>query len=195
MATGRNGKSDEIERISGVGGSDDYCVHCEHLHKNKNCFKQHPERKKSFRQKGKGNSKGKGKGKSRGKESEAFSKVFFDSDQESDSDGETGSSNVARVSSASLHKNLLLYDTGASHHFVRFKSNFLSLNRLRKTFKFDQAIGTSKLTHQGMSSIKIGEEILELSESLYSPNFSCTIISAGRLKEQHGIAVARACCA
>lgn len=104
VATVRKGKSDEIERISGVGGPDDYCILCEHHHKNKNCFKQHPERKKSFRQKGKGNSKGKRKGKSRGKESGTISKVFFDSDEESDSDGETSSSNVARVSSACLQK-------------------------------------------------------------------------------------------
>lgn len=138
VATGRKGKSDQNERKSGVGGPDDFCVLCEHHHKNKNCFKQHPERKKSFRQKGKGNSKGKGK--YRGKESGTVSKVFFDSDEESVISSETGDSKVARISTASLHKNPLLYDTGASHHFIRSKHDFLTLARLRKPFKFDQAI-------------------------------------------------------
>lgn len=69
MPTRRKGKSDEIERISGIGGPDDYCVLCEHNHKNENCFKQHPERKKSSGQKGKSNSKG--------KENGIVSKVFL----------------------------------------------------------------------------------------------------------------------
>ncbi|KAI0995709.1 hypothetical protein K3495_g12471 [Podosphaera aphanis] len=187
VATGSRGQSDQRERTTAIGRPDDHCVLCEHHHKNKNCFKQHPELIKSSKQKGKRNSKGKGKGKSRGKQSCTVSKVFFDSDKESINDIDTGNSKVARISPASLHKNPLLYDTGASHHFVCSKHDFLTLAKLRKPFKFDQAIGTSVLTHQGTSCVRIGNEILELKESLYSPNSTCTIISAGRLKEQHGI--------
>ncbi|KAI0992492.1 hypothetical protein K3495_g15693 [Podosphaera aphanis] len=148
-----------------------------------------------FSEKGKenqGERKIKGKGKSRGKQSGTVSKVFFDSDEESINDIDAGNSKVARISSASLDKNPLLYDTGASHHFVRSKHDFLTLAKLRKSFKFDQAIGTSVLTHQGTSCVRIGNEILELKESLYSPNSTCTIIFAGRLKEQHGIVAASA---
>lgn len=38
-------------------------------------------------------------------------------------------------------KNRLLYDTGASQHFVKRQSGFLYLKKLNKLFKFDQAVG------------------------------------------------------
>lgn len=164
-------------------------VSFEHQHKNKNCFKQHPELKKRS---SKHKRKGEGKGRNREKASGTANKFLLDGDEESDSETETGASNVARVSSDSLNKNPLIYDTGDSHHFVRSKRDFLSLAKLRKTFKFDEAIGTYILTHQGTSSLKIGEEKLELNESLYSDESACTIISAGRLKQQHEIVAARA---
>ena len=77
---------------------------------------------------------------------------------------------LARGASASLIKNPLLYDTGALHHFIRREKDFIKLNRLHKPFQFDQAVGTSKLTHKGVSRITIGSTNLDLDESLFSPN-------------------------
>lgn len=44
------------------------------------------------------------------------------------------------------------------------------------------AVGTMSLTHQGTAVIKVGELNFEFRDMLYSPNSTCSIISAGRLQ-------------
>ncbi|KAI0991980.1 hypothetical protein K3495_g16206, partial [Podosphaera aphanis] len=130
VATGAGDKGAK-EREKAVGGPEDACVLCKHRHRNKECYRQHPELKR-FKKKS-----GKGKGKSRGS-------VAIEGSEESSSEDEGVSvSKLARCSSASLIKNPLLYDTGASHHFVRCEKDFVHLKKLRRPFHFDQAIGTS----------------------------------------------------
>lgn len=74
--------------------------------------------------------------------------------------------------------------------FSAMKVTLLILKELKRPFKFDQALGTSELTHQGTSRLPIGNQILELNESLLSPKSAYTIIPVGKLKEQHGIVAA-----
>ncbi|KAI0994963.1 hypothetical protein K3495_g13218, partial [Podosphaera aphanis] len=179
VATGSEKSGEGKERKKATGGPNDFCTLCWHRHKNKHCYKQHPERKSS---------KAKGQ---KGKGSKRASIRIAAEDSGSESEGDQISvCKLARAASASLMKNPLLYDTGASHHFVRCKSDFVSLRKLHKPFKFDQAVGASTLTYQGTSRIAIGNQTFELRDSLYSPKSSCMIISAGRLKEQHGLVAA-----
>lgn len=166
----------------GKNGPLDRCRKCKHHHMNKDCFKQHPELRPKNNRKGKDI---KGKAKAATKES-TEDVVYSDSDTEDES-FKGANMHVAKVSSISLLKNPLLYDTGASHHFIRNKSDFINLQRLSNPFKFDQAIGTSSLTHQGTSLIQIGEQKFKLKESLFSPLSACNIISAVRLKRDHGL--------
>ncbi|KAI1008104.1 hypothetical protein K3495_g126 [Podosphaera aphanis] len=160
------------------GGPEDACVLCRHRHRNKECYRQHPELKR-FKKK-----YGKGKEKSRG------DFAIEGSDDSSDEDKGVSVSKLARGASASLTKNPLLYDTGASHYFVCCEKDFVHLRKLHKPFQFDQAVGTSRLMYQGVSRITIGSQTLDLEESFFSPNSTCTIISVGRLKKQHGIVAA-----
>lgn len=155
------------------------CRRCKHKHRNKHCFRQHPELRKRVN-------------KSKGKAKATFEKLDEKDSSDSDSNSDSGHislSAVARASTMNL-KNRLLYDTGASHHFMRHKSDFLSMKKLSKPFEFDQAVGNSKLSYQGSCLVKIGNLTLKLSNVLYSPRSSCDIISAVRLKEDHGIVVA-----
>lgn len=174
------------------GDPDEICQLCKkHRHKNKECFKQHPELKTKFSKKGKfGKGKAAVKAPSKCSSSDDSDSEEHESNTDSDSDAGLRLANVARASCINKKKNPLLYDTGASHHFVRSKSKFVNLVKLSRPFKFDQAIGTTALTHQGTTQIKIGNKVLKLSESLYSPNSMCNIISAVRLKKEHGIVAA-----
>lgn len=99
-------------------------------------------------------------------------------------------SKVARISSAVKCKSTFLYDTGASHDFARDIKDFVTIQKLSKPFRFDQAIGNSVLTQQGTIRAKIGALILDLTQTLYSPDSSCNIISAVRLKREHKIVAA-----
>lgn len=71
------------------------------------------------------------------------------SDSEVEDINTRAGSHVTKASS--LINNLFLYDTGASYHFIRNKCNFISIHKLEKPFKFDQAIGESSLKYQGTS--------------------------------------------
>lgn len=57
-------------------------------------------------------------------------------------------------------------------------------------FEFDQAIGKLTVKHQGTCRLKVGNGMLNLYDSLYSPNYACNIISAVKLKNNHGIVAA-----
>lgn len=155
------------------------CRRCKHKHRNKHCFKQHPELRKR-------NNDNKGKAKA------TFRKIDEKDSSDSESDSDSGHISLSAVARASTMKlnNRLLYDTGASHHFMRNKSDFLSMKKLSKPFEFDQAVGNSKLSYHGSCRVKIGSLTLKLSNVLYSPKSSCDIISAVRLKEDHGIVAA-----
>ncbi|POS82469.1 hypothetical protein EPUL_006638, partial [Erysiphe pulchra] len=158
----------------GDNDPDAICKICKHKHRNKNCFKQRPELRRNIKNKGKA------------KVTFENSEIDFSSDSHSDN---IGLSAVARAS-YSKSNNYLLYDTGASHHFMRKKTDFLFLKKLRKPFEFDQAVGNSNLSYKGNCRVKIGTVTLELSDVLYSPKSSCDILSAVRLKEDYGIVAA-----
>lgn len=91
------------------------------------------------------------------------------------------------MSSVSLLKNHLLYDTGALLYFIRNRNDFINLHKLAKPFKFDQAIRTISLMYQGTSRIKIDEDKLKLEKSLISTSSACNNISAVWLKKDHGL--------
>ncbi|KAI0992572.1 hypothetical protein K3495_g15613, partial [Podosphaera aphanis] len=181
-------------KMNGPGGSasekprgldpNSRCELCRHPHNNSECYKQHPELAPKSKLKKRRGKKGKAK-------VSAGNEIFDDKDN-SDDDGVSLAS-VAKISSASLkNKNPLLYDTGASHHFIRVKENFITLKKLSHPFEFDQAIGKSVLTRQGTCRLKVGNISLDLHDSLYSPKSACNIISAVRLKNEHGIVAAAA---
>lgn len=168
-----NGKNNGSRSRAGSDDPEALCRRCRNKHRNKQCFRQHPELRRFAK-------------KSKGKSKATFGNIDDNSSiEDSDSDCFALSA-VARASSIKL-KNCLLYDTGASHHFMRNKSDFFSMKKLSKLFEFDQAVGNSKLSYQGSCRVKIGSLTLKLSNVLYSPNSSCDIISAVRLKEDHGI--------
>lgn len=146
----------------------DRCTICNHNHLNKDCFKQHPELKKK-----------KKKGRA--------AKAVHEEDVASSDDENEGPRLGTIASAAAKFNNHLLYDTGASHHFVKCREDFVSLRRLTKPFQFDQAVGNSALTHARISRLKIGNLNLDLKDSLHSPNSTCNIVSAVKLNEQYGI--------
>lgn len=145
------------------------CRICTHNHKNKNCFKQDPELRRRYRP-----------------ENSAW-KVRGDFEVQSDDDDDRTRGDVVQRAATAQLKDRYLYDTGASHHFVKSEDSFLTLSELDKPFKFDQVVGVSTLTHQGTCQVTIGNVELKLKDALYSPNSSCNIVSAVRLKSEHGI--------
>lgn len=54
-------------------------------------------------------------------------------------------------------------------------------------FKFDQAVGSTLLTQQGIAHVQIGKLNLQLSDCLYSLKSSLNILSVGRLHTKAGI--------
>lgn len=118
VATGIGGK----EKVKAVGGPNDTCVLCKH--KNKKCFRQHPELRSNKRKR---------KNKANSKEKSSASVAVLDDNYTSDSSEGIGVSKLARASTANLMKNSLLYDTGASRHFIRSVSDFVTLDKLKKT--------------------------------------------------------------
>lgn len=154
------------------------CRLCWHKHKNKYCYKQHPELAVGPKAE-KWLSKGKGKGKAKA------------SIQENIEDGESEYSESVNISAAAISGNKMpfIYDTGASHHFVSMKSAFINLHERIHPFRFDQAVGAMALTKEGIAHIKLGKFRLDLHNTLYSPKSSCNIISAGRLERLGGITI------
>ncbi|KAI0991540.1 hypothetical protein K3495_g16647, partial [Podosphaera aphanis] len=152
------------------------CTRCYHSkHKNKNCFKQHPELRRKFRENGSA-------------KAASGLKDKVGEGEDYDSDGQFDLGTIARAG-ASL-KNRLLYDTGASHHFMRRRDDFLNIEKLAKPFEFDQAVGNSSLTHKGTCRLRIGNLSLDLRNALHSPKSACDIVSAVRLMRDHGIVAA-----
>ncbi|POS85053.1 hypothetical protein EPUL_003148 [Erysiphe pulchra] len=140
------------------------CELCKNPHSNSECYKQHPELAPKSKCK-----------KKRGKKGKA--KVLTGNDvlneQDNYSDAGVSLASVAKVSSTSFRsKNPLLYDTGASHHFI--------------------PIGKSVLTYQGTYRLKVSDITLNLYYSFFSLNSACKIIYAVKLKNDHGIIVAAA---
>ena len=154
---------------------DALCKKCRHKHRNRHCYRQHPGLRKRIKR-------------NKGKAKATLESKYDNSVASSDSDN-VALGAVARAASLRI-KNRLLYDTGASHHFIRNKSDFLSIKKLSKPFEFDQAVGKTKLVHQGTCRLKLGNLSLNLIDALYSPESSCNIVSAVRLKEDHGIVAA-----
>ncbi|KAI1003691.1 hypothetical protein K3495_g4519 [Podosphaera aphanis] len=173
------------------------CRKCLHLHKNKHCFKQHPELatgekgerwKEGMRKKAERRNQRDVKGKG---------KAVAGQDDESDYDSEEMSGYLdhlletnqrndggiaASASTSYSNKVPIIYDTGASHHFMLVKSMFSKIHKRSKPFRFDQAVGASSLTEQGTALIKLGCHNFYLHECLYSPGSASGIISEGRLK-------------
>ncbi|KAI0997539.1 hypothetical protein K3495_g10647 [Podosphaera aphanis] len=89
---------------------------------------------------------------------------------------------AASASTSSSNKVPIIYDTGASHHFMPVKSMFSKIHKRSKSFRFNQAVGASSLTEQGTALIKLGCHNLYLHECLYSPGSASGIISARRQK-------------
>lgn len=173
------GNSVISQNVGNLNDPEAICSQCKHKHKNKNCFKQHPELRKQNKRR---NAKGKAK----------FSAAQDSEESESDLDdsNEDFSINAVAKASSIRMKNRLLYDTGASHHFVNCKSDFLTLKKLSKPFEFDQAVGKSKLLYRGICRLLVGNLTLDLKNAFYSPDSSCNIVSAVKLKEEHGIVAA-----
>ncbi|KAI0997883.1 hypothetical protein K3495_g10305, partial [Podosphaera aphanis] len=173
------------------------CRKCLHLHKNKHCFKQHPELatgekgerwKEGMRKKAEKryqrDVKGKGKAVAgQDDESDYDSEEMNDYlDQLLETNQRNDAGITASASTSSSNKIPIIYDTGASHHFMPVKSMFSKIHKRSKPFRFDQAVGASSLTEQGTALIKLGCHNLYLHECLYSPGSASGIISAGRLK-------------
>lgn len=171
------GIRDEKKMVKAAGGLEDTSVLCKLRHLNEEYYRQHSGLKHPEK-----------KGKSK---VNSVHDVAIESSDKTSKEKRVLVGKLARVASVSPNKIPLLYDTGASHHFVRCEKDFVRMNKLRKPFRFDQAVGKSTLTHQGVSRVTIGDQTLDLEESLFSPNSTCNIISAGWLKEQHGIVAAQ----
>ena len=155
------------------------CVQCKHQHLNKNCFRQHPELKKRRKP---------ARSKSKKMAAKAAGANGCDDSDEASSDIENDGTSLGMIASvASKFNNRLLYDTGASHHFIKCQDSFVSLKKLKRPFEFDQAVGNSSLTYGGISRVQIGSVTLDLKNSLYSPNSACNIVSAVRLNKDYGI--------
>lgn len=169
-----NGISEKVVEVS--DDLEGICTQCRHRHKNKNCFRQHPELRKQLK-------------KMKGKARAARENLESSRDGDYSSSEEFGLSAVARASTLQM-RNHLLYDTGASHHFFRHKNDFVNLEKLSKPFEFDQAVGNHRLSHHGTCSLRIGSTTVNLRNVLYSPGSSCNIVSAVRLKNDHGIVAA-----
>lgn len=137
------------------------------MHKNEECFKQHPELARP-RRSYQGHKYWKGKARA----------LAGNCSSDSDSEGTA----IAAICAFSSNKIPSLYDTGASHHFLPSKQDFVSLRERSRPFKFDQAIGEMSLKYQGTAHLRIGSLKLKLQDCLYSPNSSCNIISAVRLQ-------------
>ncbi|KAI0992353.1 hypothetical protein K3495_g15833 [Podosphaera aphanis] len=94
---------------------------------------------------------------------------------------------AASVSGLEISKDTLIWDSGASNHFINDRQAFTQLTKLAKPFSFDQAVTKSTLNYGGTARIKVGNLKLTLSEALYSPNSSMNLISAGRVYRLTGI--------
>lgn len=97
-----------------------YCKRCHHRHKNKYCYRLHPELA-SKRDNRFGAYKGKGK--------QAVISYDHSSDSESDSE------EVDIAASSRMNETDTLYDTGASHHFLPHKSYFREISQSMNSFK------------------------------------------------------------
>ncbi|KAI0991818.1 hypothetical protein K3495_g16369, partial [Podosphaera aphanis] len=155
--------------------AEDQChIHPQLNHTNKECRAQHPELRGNKR-------------KPNGKFQKKSVNVAVNQEA-SDSDGCTTAmtafpvtlSLAASVSGYSIDRDTLIWDSGASNHFINNRAAFTSLNKLDKPFRFDQAVNKTSLSHGGTAYVKIGNSKIMLTEALYSPQSSMNLISAGR---------------
>lgn len=149
------------------------CTRCRLEHRNRHCFKQHRELKKKLRKK-------------KSQERAVNGLIRLDTSVSDNDFDDSNSRNynlctVARTNSIKFKKRLL-YGIGALHHFVRNKSDIVILKKLFQSFEFDQVVGDYKLTHQCACRLKFGKLTQDLKKTLYSPEFSCNIVSAIQLK-------------
>ena len=182
------------------------CTDCSHQHTNKKCFKKHPElrpgnnntsnekdRKKS-KDKDREKDRSKGKGKGKGKSAAATPKEASESESEASVESINRlSAALPLVSSAKqdsddcLTSDSIIYDSGASRHFIRSKSAFQKLQRLQNPFRFNQAINEGCLKYGGTAKIRFGDLRLKLEDSLYSPHSTCSLLSAIRMERIGGM--------
>ncbi|KAI0999397.1 hypothetical protein K3495_g8796 [Podosphaera aphanis] len=161
----------------------DKFLKCRHNHLNRDFFRLHPElaigpkgerwqaNRELAHQRGRGNH---------------VAEIGGRAQVETDNEENGGVVVAARTRSMSANSNeyVTIYDTGASHHFVPCKSLFVSMSKRSKPFLFDQAVGNSSLTMQGVAVCKIGDINFKLENALNLPNSTCIIISAGRLQRR-----------
>ncbi|KAI0999839.1 hypothetical protein K3495_g8358 [Podosphaera aphanis] len=86
---------------------------------------------------------------------------------------------MASASGLAITKDSLIWDSGASRHFVNNRSAFTNLRKLKKPFTFDQAVHKSSLNYGGTALVKLGSLEFRLNDALYSPESSINLISAG----------------
>ncbi|POS82225.1 hypothetical protein EPUL_006458 [Erysiphe pulchra] len=164
VATAPIGNRGNGDRASSVD-PEALCSLCKHKIRNKHCFRQHPELRKQLK-------------KNKGKAKASLGDMDEDTGPEEDRDRDYFALSAVARASSMKNKNRLLYDAGASHHFMRNKSDFVNLKKLFKPFGFDQAVRNSKLMYQGICLLQVGNLTLDLKNALYSPESSCNIISA-----------------
>ncbi|KAI1004735.1 hypothetical protein K3495_g3485 [Podosphaera aphanis] len=143
-----------------------YCTNCRHRHRNRECFRQHPE----LRKKG-------GKWK-KNKEKGVAIAIAIAIATDTDSEDKAG----VVIASARINETPTIYNTGASHHFISQKKLFSDLKPCPKPSRFNQAIEAASLLEKGNAKLNFGSTILHLHDALYSPNSSCNIVSTGRLE-------------
>lgn len=154
------------------------CRRCNHRHKNRECFKQHPQLANGPRGERCRARRAIGRQGGTGQTADGNMRAVTSIDTDSENEDSVGMA----ASAHSTHTHLVIYDTGASHHFVPCESMFRNMHSRHKPLRFDQAVGDMQLTKQGVARITIGKLVIDLHDALYSPKSSCIIISAGRLQ-------------
>ncbi|KAI0991518.1 hypothetical protein K3495_g16669, partial [Podosphaera aphanis] len=102
---GRKGRNAKGKGAARNADPESLCQRCTHKHKNKHCFKQHPELRKNSNY-------------NRTAKADVARATEKIGDRSDDSETENEGASLGTVASiAAKHKNRLLYDTGASHHF------------------------------------------------------------------------------
>ncbi|KAI0999324.1 hypothetical protein K3495_g8872 [Podosphaera aphanis] len=145
-------------------GTNDDCRRCKHRHKNRECFKEHPELAV-----GPAGERWLAR-RALGRDGDRSERVYTVNGIDSDSGSEAGMNDVAiAATAAALNTTIAIYDTGASHHFVSCETMFRDISTRNNPIKFDQAVGSTLLTKQSTARVSIGGITFDLRETLYSP--------------------------
>ncbi|KAF2857039.1 hypothetical protein K470DRAFT_267121 [Piedraia hortae CBS 480.64] len=163
---------------------EDRCTKCWHKHKNRECFKQHPElAPTNFKS-------GKGRAVKKIQPMRGNAALAMQSDSSSDEDVHQVNTSpsiaiktlrVVAHASNSINAEAFLLDTGSSYHFIKSKALFTSLERVNPPVRFSQAVTESKAEEVGKATVEIGNTTFHVSKAAYSPNSPCNILSAERL--------------